>query len=224
MPRSRSAVVVSLAAVLALASAAGAQPIPREFIYMDGQLLAYQANFADASPAIPYYAYINTIVQLSISTGCGPNTFCPDASVTRETMPVFLLRAKFGPSYTPPECSPPDLFLDVHSGEPLCKWIEALATMGVVNGCGGGNYCPLAAVTRDQMAVFLLRTLDPSLNPPACGTPMFSDVPANNPFCRWIEELVRRGITTGCGPGTYCPTAPVTRGQMAVFLVTTFGL
>ena len=48
---------------------------------------------------------------------------------------------------------------------------------------------------------------------------MFQDVPASNPFCPWIEELVRRGITTGCAPNLYCPSAFVSRGQMAPFLV-----
>ena len=42
--------------------------------------------------------------------------------------------------------------------------------------------------------------------------------------CRWIEELARRGVVSGCAQGLYCPTAPVTREQMAVFLTGTFGL
>jgi hypothetical protein len=74
------------------------------------------------------------------------------------------------------------------------------------------------------MAVFVLRTLDPALDPPVCTTPMFADVPASSPFCRWIEELARRGVVTGCGGGNFCPSAPVTREQMAVFLGATFGL
>jgi hypothetical protein len=76
------------------------------------------------------------------------------------------------------------------------------------------------------MAVFVLLTLDPTLNPPACvaGSEMFSDVPASSPFCRWIEELARRGVVTGCGGGAYCPTVAVTREQMSVFLTVTFSL
>jgi hypothetical protein len=74
------------------------------------------------------------------------------------------------------------------------------------------------------MSVFVLRTLDPVLDPPACTTPVFSDVPASSPFCRWVEELVRRGVVSGCATGLYCPTQPVTREQMAVFLSVTFGL
>jgi hypothetical protein len=48
---------------------------------------------------------------------------------------------------------------------------------------------------------------------------MFNDVPASSPFCPFIEELSRRGITGGCAPSLFCPGAPVTRQQMAVFLV-----
>jgi hypothetical protein len=49
-------------------------------------------------------------------------------------------------------------------------------------------------------------------------------VPASSPFCKWIEELARRGVVTGCGGGNYCPTNPVTREQMGVFISVTFGL
>ena len=115
------------------------------------------------------------------------------------------------------------MFADVPVTSPFCRWIEELARRGVVSGCGGGNYCPTGPATREQMAVFVLRTLDPALNPPACGTPVFADVPATSPFCRWIEELARRGVVTGCGGGNYCPTAAVTREQMSVFLAVTFG-
>ena len=74
------------------------------------------------------------------------------------------------------------------------------------------------------MPIFVLRLLDPALDPPACGTPMFADVAASSPFCRWIEELARRGVVSGCGGGNYCPSNPVTRQQMAVFVGVTFGL
>jgi hypothetical protein len=116
------------------------------------------------------------------------------------------------------------MFADVPASSDYCRWIEELARRGVVTGCGGGNYCPHLAVARDQLAVYLLRTLDPLLVPPACGTPLFTDVPASSPFCRWIEELARRGVVTGCGGGAYCPSLVVSREQMSVFLSVTFGL
>jgi hypothetical protein len=56
------------------------------------------------------------------------------------------------------------------------------------------------------------------------ATTPLQDVPAASPFCRWIEELARRGVVSGCGDGNYCPADAVTREQMAVFISATFGL
>src|SRR6266487_1009286 len=77
--------------------------------------------------------------------------------------------------------------------------------------------------TREQMTLALAQAL--AINPPACvpGQEMFNDVPASNPFCPFIEELSRRGITGGCGGGNFCPGDPVTRAQMSVFLVKALG-
>jgi hypothetical protein len=146
--------------------------------------------------------------------------------VTREQMAVFLLVAKEGALYQPPACVTPP-FADVPCSSGFAKWIQELVLRGVTAGCGGGNYCPASPVTRDQMAVFLLVTLEgQGYVPPNCTASTFGDVPCDNSggFSRWIYELVARGITAGCGGGNYCPTNPVTREQMAVFLSTTFGL
>jgi hypothetical protein len=137
-------------------------------------------------------------------------------------MAVFVLRT-LDPALNPPACTTP-IYNDVPASSGFCHWIEELTRRGVVSGCGGGNYCPADPVTREQMAVFVLRTLDPTLNPPSCGTPVFADVPASSPFCKWIEELFRRGVVSGCGGGNYCPASPVTREQMAVFITATFSL
>jgi len=113
-------------------------------------------------------------------------------------------------------------FLDVPYDYWTWRWIEAIENAGVTTGCGGGNYCPGAPMTRDEMALFLLRAKEGgSYVPPACGTPMFADVPCSNPYASWINELVRRGVTAGCGNGNYCPSTAVTRSQMAVFLLAT---
>ena len=37
---------------------------------------------------------------------------------------------------------------------------EELARRGIATGCGGGDFCPAAAVTRQEMAVFVTCTFD----------------------------------------------------------------
>ena len=78
------------------------------------------------------------------------------------------------------------------------------------------------------MAVFLLKALEgSSYDPPDCAG-IFDDVPCTpgTGFSDWIEELYSRGITGGCSVGAagVLPANPNNRGQMAVFLVKTFGL
>ena len=187
-------------------------------------MLHVGGSFDDVASSSPFYRFVETLLHHGVTGGCTVTEYCPTASTSRDQMAVFVLVAKEGDGYVPPACGTP-VFGDVPASSPFCRWIEELARRGVVGGCGGGNYCPTASVTRDQMAIFVLRTLDPALSPPACTPPnLFADVPETSPFCRWVEELANRGIVSGCGAGNYCPTAPVTREQMGVFISVTFGL
>jgi hypothetical protein len=186
-------------------------------------LLHVGRSFTDVAVGSGFYRFVETLLHQGVTAGCAAREYCPTSSTTREQMAVFVLVAR-DPGYVPADCGATPLFADVPAASPYCRWIEELARRGVVGGCGGGNYCPAAASTREQMAVFVLRTLDPALMPPACATPVFTDVPASSPFCPWVEELARRGIVTGCGGGAYCPTLDVSREQMSVFLAATFGL
>ena len=58
---------------------------------------------------------------------------------------------------SPPPATPS--FADVPAANPFFQQIEALAASGITGGCGGGNYCPNASLTRGQMAVFLAKAL-----------------------------------------------------------------
>jgi hypothetical protein len=76
------------------------------------------------------------------------------------------------------------------------------------------------------MAVFLLRAKHgTSYSPPGVGgSTGFGDVAPNHWAAPWIKQLVAEGITAGCATNKYCPESPVTRAQMAVFLLRTFDL
>ena len=112
-------------------------------------------------------------------------------------------------------------FGDVPTSQQFYKFIENLFHNGVTGGCAGGNYCPGNAVTRGQMAAFLLKgEHGGSYTPPACSSTMFTDVPCPGAqFVDFINQLATEGITGGCGNGNYCPGNSVTRGQMSVFLL-----
>ena len=186
-----------------------------------------QATFPDVPTSNPFFHYVQTIFELGITGGCAGGNYCPSNPVTRAQMAVFLLKAKEGATYIPPQCN--GTFGDVTCtpGSGFSDWIEELADRGITGGCGNGNYCPGATVTRKQMAPFLLKTLYGSSHVPAPCIGVFADVNCTpgSGFGDFIEELRTIGVTGGCAtaPLRYCPDSPNTRAQMAVFLVKTFG-
>jgi len=186
---------------------------------------AFFADFLDVTQTDIFQPSVEKLFRNGITAGCGGGNYCRNAPVRRDQMAVFLLRARhgtFGASYAPPPCV--GSFADVPCPGPFADWIEALAVERITAGCGGDDYCPSEPVTRAQMAVFLLKTaFGPDYIPAHCAG-IFADVVCPSLFADWIETLAAQGITAGCGGGNYCPGSPVTRGQMAAFLVKTFDL
>jgi hypothetical protein len=183
---------------------------------------AVSVEFADVPTSNIFHGDIITIATAGITAGCGGADYCPAALVTRAQMAVFLLKSEHGSAYVPPACA--GIFADVPCPGTYADWIEQLSNEGVTAGCGNGNYCPDASVTRAQMAVFLLKTSQGSGYVPPAATAIFGDVPVDAFAAAFIDDLYTRGIAGGCSasPLLYCPDSPVNRGQMAAFLVNTF--
>ena len=183
------------------------------------------ADFLDVNGGHQFYSFVTTLVSNAITVGVGGGLYGVDLPTLRQQMAVFLMKARHGLCFVPPPCTT-QIFTDVPCSSGFAPWINELVAEGITGGCGNGTtYCPTDPVKRQQMAVLLLRTLEGvAYTPPACVTATFGDVPCDSPFAPWIYELVARAITGGCGGGNYCPADPATRGQMAVFVVKTFGL
>jgi len=81
------------------------------------------------------------------------------------------------------------------------------------------NFCPDAPLLRQQIAILLVRYVHGASFVPPAAVGMFSDVPRGSPTEPWIEQLVRDGVTAGCGTGIFCPTDPVLREQAATFII-----
>ena len=183
------------------------------------------ATFADVPLTYWASSYIERLYFAGITGGCStiPLNYCPTTPVTRAQMAIFLLRGIHGSSYAPPAATG-TLFSDVPLGSFGDAWIEQLADEGITSGCGGNNYCPNQAVTRAQMAIFLVRAKHGVAFIPPVATGIFNDVPSDSFGAAYIEQLFNDGITSGCGGGNYCPATTVKRDQMAIFLVKTFNL
>jgi hypothetical protein len=106
--------------------------------------------------------------------------------------------------------------------------VEAIVAIGITKGCQADNpatpanealFCPDNTVTRGQMAAFIARAENGGDPTTPCVTPPFSDVPVTDPFCPHVQFVKTAGIAQGFPDGTYRLTDPVTREQMAAFII-----
>lgn len=184
------------------------------------------STFNDVPAAYWAYSWIERLYNAGITGGCStsPLNYCPDGTVTRAQMAMFILRGIHGKDYMPPAATGA-VFADVPPGTFADAWIEQLALEGITSGCGAGNFCPENSVTRAEMAIFLLRgEYGNTFIPPVSTGTVFGDVSVDTFAADWIEQLAAEGVTSGCGGGNYCPDGLVTRAEMAAFLVRIFDL
>lgn len=191
---------IVLALISSLAAPAGAAELPPGGTFTDDDGSVHEPS-------------IEAIFAAGITTGCAETLYCPDAAVTRGQMAAFLHRA-LGDRLT---AGQPVEFTDSANSD-FVEDIAWLSGTGITNGCAPTSYCPDSAVTRAQMAAFLVRALG---LPPANSDP-FTDTAGI--FADDIAALAAAGVTSGCADHRYCPGDPVTRAQMATFLTRGLGL
>jgi hypothetical protein len=127
---------------------------------VDGLCTALAGPIISVSNAVtPCLAYVTDVsglnyvvdntqakILLQLLGGAGDNTTSVAGAVVGYRLSV-----------SPPPATA--TFNDVPTSDPGFQFVEALAKSGITAGCGGGNYCPDATLTRRQMAVFLAKAL-----------------------------------------------------------------
>lgn len=119
-----------------------------------------EATFPDVPTGHWAYDYVEYASANAIVTGYSGGTYQPSWIVNRGQMAVFIARAEDWVSLDDDLATAPELFLDVPAGYWAGKAIEACVSHGVVQGYSDGSYRPTAAVTRDQMAVYIARAFE----------------------------------------------------------------
>jgi S-layer family protein len=146
--------------------------------------------FEDVPASFWAASAIEHLYRVGVTVGCSisPRRFCPNEPLSRASAAVFLLHAKFGPSFRPPPAV--GRFLDVPVSDPAAPYIEHLAALGIIGGCSVAPplFCPGISTTRAQAAELVTRTFvlahnpEPTsfvaaLCPQLCAYPAFMPLP-----------------------------------------------
>ena len=168
-----------------------------------------KSTFFDV-PDNVFTKYIYSIYTEGITVGCGSGMYCPSSNVTRGQMAAFIIRAKFGESFS---YTTTPYYSDVPSTNTFFKYVQKLKDEGIT--VTTGTYLVDDIVTREQMAAFIIRAKYGETFS-YTTTPYFNDVASTNVFFKYVQKMKDEGITVTTG--TYMASSNVTRDQMAAFL------
>jgi hypothetical protein len=193
-------------------------------------LIDSRIRFADVSTNHWAFWEVDTCVEAGIVSGYGDGNYRPDLAVTRDQMAVYISRALAGGNEYVPDFTDTPTFSDVGSEHWALDYVEYAFDQNVVTGYDDGSYHPEYEVTRDQMAVYVARSIcDPTGEEGLAGyvpaAPRdFPDVASDFWAYRHIEYCVEKGVVAGYPDGSYYPNSVVTREQMAVYVARAFKL
>lgn len=189
------------------------------------------ANYTQTLGGVTYslYPYIQALYDAGYTAGCGTNplAYCPSQTLSRAEAAVFMLRAIYGTSYSPP--GPPyDNFLNDNwsMGEWAQRWAEAMYDAGLTAGCSTDPlmFCPSDSLTRLTASIFGLRIkYGMGYTPPAATGTLFYDMTdASYGGTAWAEQAYRDGLLTACGTRygkpRFCPNGDLDRAWAAYMI------
>ena len=175
---------------------------------------APRADFADLSGPDWDWARepIERMAATGLLRGIGNSRFAPERAITRAEIAALLVQV----ADLQPEPTAAGALTDVHSGDWYAGVVGAAVSAGLVQGYEDGSYRPQQPVSRQELAVLLVRLL--ALQPPADGT-AFADSPAIASWAKSeIAAAVNHGILRGFPDGSFRPTQAARRAEAAIVL------
>ena len=147
----------------------------------------------------------NTEDHLAYLNGYGGGLFGPDDHMTRAQAAQMFYNLLLDQ-----EVSAAVRFTDVPADAWYARAVETLASLGMVEGVGGGKFAPERTITRAEFTVMAMHFA----RLPEGGENPFSDVTSSDWFYDQVVGAVQYGWITGYTDGTFRPEATITRAEV----------
>lgn len=195
-------------------------------VIITGQLKGNQAIVAASHPV----SYRDTashwakdvIGELSakwIINGQNGTLYVPDQQISRAEFATLVAKGLGLPG----DYASAQQFKDVRYGDISGAYIGAAAKAGIVTGNTDGTFKPDSLVTREQMAIMMVRALDYAGQPTVLNTSAASTLSKFKDSNKIqskdsVAKAVQEGIIQGMTSKTFVPQGNATRAQAAVML------
>lgn len=185
--------------------------------------------FADVPAGHWAYAAVKALAAKHIAIGRSGTRFAPEEGVTRAEFAAMLVRtlgATAGGSASLPEADMTASFTDVNEDAWYAPYVGSAAALGIVKGRSAAKFAPHEKVTREEMAVMIVRALaakngsaavrDDGAVPASGGGAAFTD---SGLISGWAQDAVsigaEQGLLRGRTDGSFAPKAGMTRAESA---------
>jgi len=124
-----------------------------------GESFSYSTtpHFTDVSDDHSAFKYIQKMYEEGITSGYPDGTYRPAENVIRAQMAAFIVRAKFGESFT---YSTTPYFIDIPANHGAFKYIQKMYEEGITTGDIDRTYRPCDYITMDHMETCLSKAFD----------------------------------------------------------------
>jgi len=186
----------------------------------EGVRKKYTGFFPDVSDNNTFKDFIYALAGDGVVKGFPDGLFRPEQNVTRGELAKFVVNG-FGISPTSVIIPESGYFSDVPQNYGFSSYINTLKSEGIISGFEDGLFRPEQNVTRGELAKFIAKA--GNYDPNKYGnTQFFPDVDSSNTFHSFINTLKGYEVINGFPDGTFKPDTPVTRGELAKFIVNGF--
>jgi hypothetical protein len=121
---------------------------------------AWQNPFSDLKSGDWFFGDVEYVVTKGYFTGTTPTTFSPQTPMTRGMLVTVLWRLAGSPDERIPAAAGGGQFTDVAGDAYYYQAVNWSAVKGIVKGVGGGRFAPGNNITRQDLAVILMRYAD----------------------------------------------------------------
>jgi hypothetical protein len=198
-------------------AAVGIRPVIQLTLTLDGEQTDWNNPAAPVTVTIPYKPTAEELKNpesliIWYLDGRGKPVCIPNGHYDADTGTVTFTVAHFsryGVGYNPVS------FKDVAADTKDYSPVAFIAARGITTGTGGGNYSPVAIMTRGEFIVLLMRAY--SITPDTNPTDNFVDA-GNTWYTSYLAAAKRLGLTRGVGGNRFAPEQKITRQEMFALL------
>lgn len=175
-------------------------------------------RFSDVPPGHTAYAAIEALASRGVIAGFDDGLFKPDDTLKRGQTAKILV----GWKGLKPAPSPSVSFRDLDSV--YRNWVETAAAEGLIKGYSDGSFKPYSSLTREQMAIIMVRALGKesdaktlSQEQVRTALAVFKDAGSVSASARaHLALAVQYGLFSGDTQGFFKPIASITRAQFCL--------